>query len=71
MRWIKVEDNLPEAEVPVIVFNKTTLNNPILVAKLSIFPDGKIWHEPIYEEWSLHLEDVTHWMPLPKPPSKG
>lgn len=77
-KWISVKDRMPDGKKPQIVlvchlnnykgakamiskvdtaiFNKGEFKLGIIIETLM----GKIW---------LNLRDVTHWMPLPKPPN--
>ena len=59
-RWIPVEEKLPENWVGVVVYGKEigVLNNGWTV-------DGK-W----FDQTTI-LDDITHWMPLPKGPEGG
>ena len=81
MEWIKCSDRLPNPYDFVLVFATTKGScepNPITLSRL--IPGGTIW-EFLYDypdtsgagvyqdlEWPVEMEDITHWMPLPKPP---
>jgi len=56
--WISVKDRLPKIECEVLVYSKENL---IQIVSYNIRNDLFINYELIYD-------DVTHWMPLPKPP---
>jgi hypothetical protein len=71
MKWISVEDRLPDMETPVL----GVLDGWVCAAMRT--DDGDSWY------WALHhmgpidepgsYEDIddyniTHWMPLPEPP---
>ena len=60
MRWIPVEERFPEPT-----------ENPVLVHDYS--GDSVAWHSRamgwVYKT-GLACVDVTHWMPLPKPPKE-
>ena len=61
-QWIRVEDRLPESEyVSVLVCQSR--NNIIMVAQLK----GNEWKTGISP--MDYLDGVTHWMPLPEPPT--
>jgi hypothetical protein len=48
---------------------ETSRSNSLKV-EVACFWEGKFWnhrHKPMWER----LENVTHWMPLPKPPREG
>jgi hypothetical protein len=66
--WIDVKDELPELDTEVLLFDEEdgcqvgyrTSGKPYLNWVCSYAHDG----------WShAALGDVTHWMPLPKPPA--
>ena len=76
--WIKIEDKLPELDISVLVFDEWETNEgesrqDIRVAYLSEFTTRKT-NEGIkhYCEWGTEYRpfNVTHWMPLPEPPTK-
>jgi hypothetical protein len=57
--WISVEDRLPEEKQVVLTYGYD--GNDVLQ-----FLDGEFYH---YEDgYERHL-NITHWMPLPKPPT--
>ena len=64
--WIRVEEGLPE-----VFRNERGELLPFLVSENhSLFPhsafyDGKAWTDDTGEL------DVTHWMPLPRPPKEA
>ena len=62
-QWISVKDRLPEAGGYVVCIAK---RNPFsrfmpMVARI----DRNGWVNPITEQYIL---EVTHWMPIPRPP---
>lgn len=56
--WISVKDRLPELYVDVLIFTK---GGTIAVDCLERIMS---WGEDFYN----YEQNVTHWMPLPKPP---
>jgi hypothetical protein len=69
MKWISVEDRLPEKNKAVIgcVTDRFTFEGKISVSTVCYFGIASGWE-------SLRDEDfkgkrVTHWMPMPKPPT--
>ena len=60
MEWIKVSDELPEENQGVITY------------------DGAVWSAmyAVNEFWTIDqnglaiVDVVTHWMPMPKPPTE-
>lgn len=60
-RWIPVTEQLPEQNVPCIVYNK--YYGPMVGWRV----DGKRFRIP-----GSHFPDhPTHWMPLPEPPKEA
>ena len=59
--WISVKDRLPKARTIVIVF----VNGKVA------FDEYKNKYMPNKDNpWSMYKKEyVTHWMPLPEPPS--
>lgn len=60
--WISVADNLPAISKGAICANK---HGYVFYAERSFM--GDTWYSPSLERF---VGDVTHWMPLPKPPGK-
>lgn len=77
IRWVAVSERLPEMEVDVLLFDdwKTTAGGrrqDMKVGYLSEFTTRKTADGIAYScEWRGHefLFNITHWMPLPEPPS--
>lgn len=63
--WISVEERLPEAECPVLIF---TRKNRYYVG---YYYEALI--DPTFTGFYADdvRRDVTHWMPLPEAPKKG
>lgn len=60
--WISVEDRLPDELESVLVSRNGNVCN--------MFLHGGIWKPDGYGIRVTHaFDDVTHWMPLPEPPS--
>lgn len=59
MEWIKCSDRLPEEGISVIIY-------------IGFVTTGFYQEEWFYDSYDLDDDDldheVTHWMPLPKPP---
>lgn len=62
MKWISVEDRLPDGKVLVAVYTRTS-------------DLRKAWYVASHGAWHLQIgrtaiviDSVTHWMPLPEPP---
>lgn len=60
--WISVSDSLPEKGGPVLAFQNREEDDDICVGMIDRL--GR-W---IGYDWANELENVTHWMPLPKSP---
>lgn len=81
-QWISVKDQLPEPEVPVLVFTPRRGDEPMTIDFDFIDPDsdGAVWylHNKNYEHYlavappesSGPSEEApyTHWCPIPDPP---
>lgn len=66
-KWMKVDENLPDFDVPVLVYVKDIFDNKsiINITKYTITYDlTNNWLG--YENSSFK---ITHWMPLPEPPT--
>ena len=66
--WVSVEERLPDFDVPVLVYVKDIFDNKgtISITKYTITYDlTNNWLG--YENSSFK---ITHWMPLPAPPTK-
>lgn len=72
-KWILISEKLPPYETPVLILN----NGKIMIGEIQ-------WEYPTYEEtfeaysyWDdpnnpgkdWYSIEITHWMPLPEPPS--
>ena len=71
MRWVSVEDKLPESsshDVLAIVSGK--VNNITLIDAIEIggFDMDEGWILEMWPDWENPT--VTHWMPLPTPPKE-
>ena len=60
-KWISVEERLPEKDKDVLCYSNK--NGGHLFFGYRGYISGE-W----MEGGSLHIGDVTHWMPLPEPP---
>lgn len=62
MEWISVKDQLPEKYKEVLVYSKERIFHAFWDNISSSIYD---WYD-IQNLWII--EDISHWMPLPKPP---
>ena len=65
-KWISVKERLPEEDVDVAIgwFQKTASNKTFWTV------DAAQLTNKVFSGWRVYPE-VTHWMPLPKPPEKA
>lgn len=63
-KWISVEDRLPEVAVHVLITDGKYISMGYV---LNIDNDG--WC-PWVAQYPVSHRDVTHWMPLPTPPTE-
>ena len=63
--WISVEDELPKVGGYVVCIAKRNPFSRFMPMVARIEKNG--WVNPITEQY---ISEVTHWMPLPKPPEE-
>ena len=61
--WISVKDRLPEAGGYVVCIAKRNPFSRFMPMVARIVKNG--WVNPITEQY---ISEVTHWMPIPRPP---
>lgn len=66
VKWISVEDNLPEAGVHVLV----TDGIHTMVTWCECVDDQCLWVDNYYEYVNVRFNKVTHWLPLPELPKE-
>ena len=73
MNWISVNERLPEADTPVLAFNKGCIYSAILFAEVGVWYWGTCWGPVINDPRDYEGDDweFTHWMPLPEPPTES
>ena len=74
VRWIPVEERLPEENVTVLAFNADPHAEKYVLARYrTIVYLGRYWcqFDQEYDSWCASCWKVTHWMPLPQPPKEG
>lgn len=65
MTWIPVSERLPEVGVCVLTFES---DGGIWVSELVRDEKGERWTDPATGQ--PEIPNVTHWQPLPEPPTK-
>ena len=73
MRWIPVEERLPEENVTVLAFNADPHAEKYVLARYrAVVHFGCCWcqFDQEYDSWCASCWKVTHWMPLPQPPKE-
>ena len=74
MKWISVEDRLPETDIEngfdssedVLIYGKSAFFGEYMVT-VGWINDKKEW-QFIYPE--NDMQNITHWQPLPEPPKE-
>ena len=66
--WIEVRNRCPEeAESVLVTWFKEGMAKPAIMCGHYIADPGEItW----FQDWTAEVIQPTHWMPLPKPPTK-
>ena len=67
--WISVKDRLPEQRIGVLVYCPEY--NNVFAGELNDYLKKGQWY--FFDDEIKHPieEEVTHWMPMPKPPEEG
>lgn len=65
-QWIPVTERLPEPFVSVLV--QMPGERPFPTVREGFITKDGIWHSALYNR---EPDEVTHWMPLPRPPEDG
>lgn len=77
MNWISVKDNIPEDKQAVLAVGRPHYKYEEMACSSNIEVKYIIYDEE-KKEWTISdhccdeiLLNVTHWMPLPKPPQEN
>lgn len=73
MRWIPVEERLPEESVTVLAFNTDPHAEKYVLARYrTVNYLGCCWYQldQEYDSWCHPCWGVTHWMPIPTQPKE-
>ena len=70
MEWIKIQDNKPTINQTVFTWSKQGMRVCIYTNEIGLFgkPQKEAKFCNLMSKWRWIDEDVSHWMPLPKPP---
>ena len=70
-QWISVKDRLPEEDVAVLTYGQVLNDPPDIIGVKRRYNGDQDWkHTWEPEDRFIYREgDVTHWIPLPKPPT--
>lgn len=72
-RWIPVTERLPNCNGCYLVWRPHFFGGEIGMPSICYFDGSNTWHDSYGVDFEriLHPDDVTHWMPLPKPPMEA
>lgn len=82
-QWINVKDRLPELKEQVLVYGRASMQRIRLVQPAVLKKNYSYAHNPLASEFEWEgfdiighdgevddVVEVTHWMPLPNPPTE-
>lgn len=67
MKWISVKDRLPDGGYKLcLAWTNGFLDGlyPQIVSR-----SNGVWGDPVLDDLEFDDESITHWMPLPEPPT--
>lgn len=64
-KWISVSERMPEDESDIIVYCDDGEESRIVACNY----DNGVWFDCVFNTVMV-FKNITHWMPLPKPPKK-
>jgi hypothetical protein len=72
MKWISVDDRMPEDETPVLIVRNGEIRIGEIRWEHPSFEDTyeafRYWDDPYDDGQSWENFEITHWMPLPELP---
>lgn len=73
--WISVKDHLPEHNQRVLIFAESkegfdTIIQISHIGNVGLFPSTPTWDWIAPFQYFFMNYEITHWMPLPKPPER-
>lgn len=71
--WIPVTERLPNCNGCYLVWRPHFFGGEIGMPSICYFDGSNTWHDSYGVDFEriLHPDDVTHWMPLPRPPEEN
>jgi hypothetical protein len=63
--WISVKKRLPDYNIKVLAYD----GNQQFVAHRFKLDNNEEYFLPVFEPKNCETNDITHWMPLPEPPT--
>lgn len=74
MKWISVEDQLPEHGIEVLLYHSREFLFICMGKyhkKYNVFEDTQSWDDVHGAPKYRIKDDISHWMPLPEPPNNN
>ena len=71
VKWISVKDKLPDEGERVLIYAPRTQNQYYVAMFYTLRGEIKFTMNIYGISYCWYAEDVTYWMPLPKPPKDG
>lgn len=73
MQWVTTDERLPPKETPVVAFYRGAISILEIRWDYPSFEDTYrpywYWDNPDNDGQDIDPREVTHWMPLPEPPT--
>lgn len=69
--WISVKDALPDSDYPTLLVSLSARVEKSHSGQVLVDTDAFYTDDGVFRFWGgVDEYEVTHWMPLPEPPSK-